>query len=146
MSEAQIKVSEIELRKIDPETLGQIWNRIQPRMQSVYETSNGRMDAASTFALIHSGQMVMWCIYDEGTDEIYGLTGATIEQYETGVKALYLHFIVGKERKKWMHLLENIEEWGREMGCSKIEFMCRKGWQRELQDYNMTHMFLEKDL
>lgn len=139
-------MSDIELVKVNPDVLGTLWKRIQPVMKSAYETSNGRLDAASTFKMIHDGTLKMWCIYDDENDIVYGLVGTSVTGYETGKKFLTIHFCVGRDRKKWMHLLETIEQYGRDKGCTGIDFWCRKGWQSELPDYKMTHVLLEKDL
>lgn len=139
-------MSNIELRKVEPDTIGQIWTRIQPMMKSAYETSNGRLSAESTFKLVLSGNIYMWILYCQEEDRIYGILGASVVEYPTDKKFLCLHFMVGVDRKKWIHLVENVEQYAKDKGCAGIEMWCRKGWQKELPDYHMSHVLLEKDL
>jgi hypothetical protein len=139
-------MSELELRKVDADTLGQVWLKVKPMMENVYERSNGRMDAATTFNLLHNGDWVLWVVYDPDIDDILAVIGANFITYATGKKFMNLEFATGRERKRWMHLLEYLEQWGIDNGCTAASMMCRKGWQSELHDYQMTHVFLEKDL
>lgn len=53
---------------------------------------------------------------------------------------------VGEGRERWQHHLAGIEDWAREIGCSGIELIARKGWVRIMSDYEFTHAMLEKDL
>jgi hypothetical protein len=52
----------------------------------------------------------------------------------------------GQNRKHWLPSLGDIEEFFRERGATACEAIARKGWQRELSDYDMPHVVLRKGL
>jgi hypothetical protein len=52
----------------------------------------------------------------------------------------------GAERTRWIALLDGIEAYAREAGCSATRIMGRKGWVRVLPAYQVKRIVLEKDL
>jgi hypothetical protein len=50
------------------------------------------------------------------------------------------------ERARWIALLDGIEAYAREAGCSATRIMGRKGWARVLPAYQVKRIVLEKDL
>ena len=47
-------------------------------------------------------------------------------------------FLAGKDMKDWKHLLNDIEDWAVQNGCTELEIQGRKGWMREMKDYEFT--------
>lgn len=52
----------------------------------------------------------------------------------------------GTGRKDWAHLMDDVAEWGRQMGCKRLEVVARPGWERVFKDMKKTHVVLEKRL
>jgi hypothetical protein len=50
------------------------------------------------------------------------------------------------ERRRWIGLLERIEDFARAEGCEAIRIIGRKGWARVLTSYQAKRIVLEKDL
>ena len=50
------------------------------------------------------------------------------------------------DRRRWIGLIEKIEEFARAEGCSATRIMGRKGWARVLTSYQTKRIVLEKDL
>lgn len=50
----------------------------------------------------------------------------------------------GSRLLEWVHLREEIEQYARREGCSRVMLIGRPGWARCLPDYQMTAVFLEK--
>jgi hypothetical protein len=48
--------------------------------------------------------------------------------------------------RRWIGLIEKIEEFARAEGCSATRIMGRKGWARVLTSYQTKRIVLEKDL
>jgi hypothetical protein len=48
--------------------------------------------------------------------------------------------------RRWIGLLERIEEFARAEGCEATRIIGRKGWARVLTSYQMKRIVLEKDL
>jgi hypothetical protein len=60
-------------------------------------------------------------------------------------KVLVIWWKAGLLHDDWRQMLEACENWGRSLGCSRIEFRGRKGWERLLPDYRTETLYL-KDL
>ncbi len=54
--------------------------------------------------------------------------------------------VTGESRNLWFHHLSTIEDFFRSMGCEQSEPIARKGWVRDLPDYQVTHVVLRKAL
>ena len=52
----------------------------------------------------------------------------------------------GKDRKDWIHLLAQIEDWAKAHGCDAMIVRGRTGWEKVMKDYKKTHIILEKKL
>jgi hypothetical protein len=52
----------------------------------------------------------------------------------------------GKEMRHWLHLIERIEQFARDEGCTATRIVGRKGWARVLKDYCARRVVLEKEL
>jgi hypothetical protein len=60
-------------------------------------------------------------------------------------KVLIIWWKAGLLHDDWRDMLLATENWGRSLGCSRIEFRGRKGWERLLPDYR-TETLYWKDL
>lgn len=136
----------VSLLMVEPDKLGKVWRLISHLMHTVYERSNGRIDEPSTCKLLATGEWVMWVILDVGTDQPLGVCAASVEEYASGEKWLSLQFCSGEQSNRWLHLIDEIEDWGRQKGCVKMGGLYRKGWAKKLQDMKWSHVWLEKDL
>ena len=56
-------------------------------------------------------------------------------------KVLVIWWKAGVLHDDWRLMLQATENWGRSMGCSRIEFRGRKGWQRLLPDYRTETLY-----
>lgn len=52
----------------------------------------------------------------------------------------------GTDRARWLPLISQIEKYAAFEGCTKIQIIGRKGWQRVLPDYDAPFVVLEKAL
>jgi hypothetical protein len=57
-------------------------------------------------------------------------------------------WLPGEGMKDWLHLLPQLEQYLKDMGCAEIRPICRLGWSRFLKtkNYKATHMMMEKVL
>lgn len=133
-----------ELVYIPPENLSAIWPLIEPMVPGIIERARGRISFETMMHEVATRKLHIWTVWD-GND-IRALVGVTIGTSPTGLKIATVEFAAGSESHTWLHLMAELEDKCREIGCHKIEMHARKGWARKLQDYKMTHVFLEKDL
>lgn len=74
---------------------------------------------------------------------------------EDGVRAIlitqvqkpvcYVELCAG-EGIKCLPFLGVVEAWAKELGCTRMEIMGRKGWERVLKDYTFKSITLKKEL
>ena len=50
------------------------------------------------------------------------------------------------DRRRWIRLLQGIEDFARAEGCSATRIIGRKGWARVLRSYQAKRIVLEKEL
>jgi hypothetical protein len=64
----------------------------------------------------------------------------------SGLRVVSIRFLSGRNRKEWIELLSILEERMVNADVQLMEVWARRGWLRELPEYKMTHVLLEKDL
>jgi hypothetical protein len=52
----------------------------------------------------------------------------------------------GSDRRRWIRLLEGLEDFARAEGCSATRIIGRQGWARVLPSYQAKRIVLEKEL
>jgi hypothetical protein len=52
----------------------------------------------------------------------------------------------GRERGRWLHFIEHIEDCARRRGCRSVELTGRNGWRRVLPGYRQKAVVLERIL
>jgi hypothetical protein len=59
-----------------------------------------------------------------------------------------VRWLTGKDMKRWLGLLPDLEQYFRDMGCVVIRPICRPGWSRMIrgEGYRITHYTMEKVL
>ena len=72
---------------------------------------------------------VLTCIYDD-------LNGKSLEITSIG----------GKHYEKWLHLLDDVVKWGKDMGCQRVILTGREGWLKVLKGkgFEKTAIVLER--
>lgn len=95
---------------------------------------------------IYQRLMTDWVLWLVWTGEVKAVLATELYFDVGGMKRCRIPFCTGSGAKQWVHLLAEIEAWARAEGCKKLDVIARKGWARQLPDYKMTHVLLEKAL
>ena len=120
------------------------WPHVKEFLEHATEPARGRMSASDIMGLVSDGLMQLWLVSD-GT-ELCAVVVTEIIKYPQ-LTVCRVAFMAGKDRKKWLHLLDDIEGWARdEQRCTRMEAFVRPGLARVLEDYSKTHLVLEKVL
>ena len=61
-------------------------------------------------------------------------------------KICRVFLVIGEDRKDWLHLLSEVEDWARTQNCEVTQAFVRPGWARDLKGYRKTRLVLEKRL
>ena len=63
-------------------------------------------------------------------------------------KVCHIYIATGRQRHKWQHLINDIEDFAKAEGCQMMELIARPGWQKVYNNYGYkrTHVVLEKKI
>ena len=120
-----------------------VWDSIKPYIEDAAARSGGKYSAMDIMMLAAGGHLTLWLIQHDS--ELVGVVGTEFASFPQ-CKAIRFIMMVGKNKKEWLHLKEEIEAFGRQNGATRSIMVCRPGWARELEDYRKTHVILEKPL
>lgn len=114
---------------------------LAPIFRGLAEKSNGRVTIGTLQRDIGQGSMRVWCVWDGVETLAWVLTS----RYEapTGIGVFRIDGIVGRQRKRWLHLMAELLDAARLEGCSLIECHARPGWKSEIPHLKHSNNFLE---
>ena len=129
---------------IPSEKAREVWPMIIRWLEPAIDRSGGLSSADALLDNIVAGNNQLWVLWDEKEDTTCAAGVTQILTYPTGIKVADIVSFGGRERKKWLHLFSEVEAWAMQQGCDRIRIITRKGWARDLKDYKMTSVVLEK--
>jgi hypothetical protein len=132
---------------IPPTNLPNVLSLVYPKIDAATAYSVGKYRGSDVVVKIAAGEMQLWAIVDEDADEIRGIAITEIAVYPQR-KILRFLCATGEEFREWIDLIDEIEQWGADMGCSGFQAECRPGWERSLKErgYRKSHVILNKEL
>lgn len=148
--DGSIQVSDSDVKTVlvgvAADDIMRVWPMILQRVQQACLRSNGRHTSDNILRALLERRMQLWVFWNHVEQEIKGFCITEILTFETGLKVVSGVICTGRDRAEWTAHRKTIEDWGREKGCSAIHIWARRGWERELPDYKLTHVILEKQL
>jgi hypothetical protein len=140
---------ECELVCVDPAHVHLVW----PLVSGLIEAAMRRGDFSSFAAVrdaVLGGDALLWLAWD-GTEIA---AAAVTELAATEWRKVCVVVACGGSTpasagagmRRWIGLLEKIEEFARAEGCAAVRIIGRAGWARVLRDYRTKRVVLEKHL
>lgn len=138
--------SSVNLYKVDPSLSGAVIAQpaVSELLFQLIALWRGKQTAQSIIDKVGSGAMQLWVLSDSQA-AIFAIVLTEIIRYPER-QCLRIVGVAGRERTLWMHHLAGIEDYARQVGCTGIELIGRKGWEKVLKDYELTGIMLERDL
>ena len=104
---------------------------------------NSLTDYETIANAVMAGDMLLWLAWD-GT-EIYA---ACVTQLGTsnGRRFCLIVAVGGRDMSRWLYLVNRLEQYAKDEGCQSIALIGRRGWERELPEYKVKRVTLEKEL
>lgn len=136
---------------IPPNNINKVWVLAEPYIKEALSYSNNHHHADHFKDLLIGGKLQLWMIWDDkakrAQDKLYGVIVSEIV-IKSLRKVCHISIATGKNRQKWQHLIEKLENFAKDQGCDLMELIARPGWQKILDKYNYkkTHVVLEKEL
>jgi hypothetical protein len=133
-----------ELLRIPPPHLKHWIVRVAPYLKKMADGSGGRFLAEDIVIAIAQEHMHLWIVL---IGPEIAAVGVTEFQKYPRAKALRFCGIVGLGWRRWVHLREGIEEWGRQNGCTLSEaLLAHSKWMRMMPGYRADHTRVVKAL
>ncbi len=139
-----VSETDFQLVYIPTENVAGIWDQVAAFMPMVVERSRGRHTLQSLLTDALSGATQLWCVWDG--QSIKAVVGTSLGETPSGMKLATVDYLSGLQLARWVHLLDEIEEWARNNGCELIEMSARKGFAKHLPDYQVVSFNFEKAL
>ena len=119
--------------------VNKIWDKCSKYLELGNDQSQEELSLDDIRELCVEREMQLWVIFDD-KDKIYGAGTTQIIEYPNKTVCRIVT-LGGIKFKKWKHTLTTIEEWARQSGCEAVEMFCRKGFKRELRDYEYKEIY-----
>lgn len=122
-----------------------MWPMIAPLLQRAVDYSDGMTTLGETLRDLLSKQKQLWVIVDDDK-KINAALVSCLQKFESGLIAARITLIGGENLKAWFSLKDEFEKWAKVEGCTEVLFHVRKGWIRELPDYQLTQYVMRKKI
>lgn len=132
----------MNLVRVTPENFAALWNEIKPLLENCCARSRGRFSADTSVQAMVECRWQFWVGIGEGSVQVFAAT--EMLRFPTGLLAGNIIMTTGKKRSEWKHLIDDLAIWFKDQGCEIQQTLARKGWARELPDFDMTHVLLER--
>jgi hypothetical protein len=127
---------------VPPKLVPQVWPHVWQMIQKAYDrTDYGNFNDAES--AVFKGDALLWIVWRE--PEVVA-TLITRVRNTNKSKVCEVCAAGGKESRVWLHMMANIEQYARDMGCNRISVTGRKGWARLLPDFREKLVIIEKEL
>ena len=129
---------------VSPSELDRWAMRVRPHMARMAKGSGGRFLTDDLFAAVAAGRMQLWVAIDGSEVACVMLTEVLTYPRMRELRCIGL---VGHQYRRWMHLLEAIEQTAKtNFGCKRISALHLPRFRHLLPDYEPTHILSEKDI
>lgn len=141
----------MELVRIPIQELDKVWSLVEKDIKSALAYSSQLTDSDFVFDTAKEGKFQLWVLWDKNQkktiDKYFGVVVTEIIKRKFG-KVCHIYIMTGRQRTKWQHLINKVEDFAKQEGCKMMELIARPGWQRVLNafDYKRTHVVLEKKI
>ncbi|WP_315831124.1 hypothetical protein [Bradyrhizobium prioriisuperbiae] len=132
----------VELICVDPRRIHEIWPHAADLIHRAVRRTNLN-HTRDIDADVLSGAGLLWLAWNGEAIEAAATT--SLIQTDTD-KVCILTACGGEDMARWLPLLRQIEDYARNEGCACVRIYGRRGWQRVLDGYDVTHVILEKEL
>ncbi len=112
---------------VDPAQAAEFWPHVAPLIEQACR--RGLHDFAGAEQSVRSGAALLWIVWDQA--EIVAALTTELHRIN-GRKLCFIATLGGKQRERWLHLIEGIESYARTEDCAAVIIMGRSGWQRTL--------------
>ena len=134
--------SSAELVCVDPKRVHEIWPYVRALLKAACQRT--RLNAFTDIeASILSGRSLLWIAWNGRAVEA---VAATILINSEAGKVCIITVCGGNDMRRWLPLIDRIEDYAKNEGCTRVRIYGRKGWLRVLNGYEQKHIIMDKEL
>jgi len=102
--------------------------------------TRGRANVDDIVRFLFTGQMQLWAIFDQETQQIHAFIITEIKQYPQSKMFVWQYGAgeIGVLEATNTLVVETIEKAAKDSGCEGMEIMGRPGWRREAKRFGFT--------
>ena len=126
---------------VSPSHVPAVWPFAKPLIEAAMRRG-GVSDFSGVERDVFSGAALLWLAWDGREIAAAAVTELTLVH---GRRLCTIVACGGHDRKRWLHLLADLENFARREGCEATRIYGRRGWVRALHDYRATRVILEKE-
>lgn len=124
---------ELQVSLVPPGEVSRVWAAVGGQLDRAVHLSNGRYLLEDVRDELEQGNAHLWIIFDPETKEIVASATTNFAHYPR-CKALYGKFLGGDRLDEWQDkFCDILDSWGRDNGCTIVEFAGRAGWSKTLK-------------
>ncbi len=141
----------MKLVNIPSSNLEDVWSLVKKDISEALSYSGNHTDAQFVYDCVKENKMQLWVVWDKDKkttlDKYYGVVVTEIVKRKL-IQSCNVFIVTGRQRQKWQHLINVLEDFAIENNCTNMELIARKGWEKIMEqfDYKKTHVVLEKQI
>lgn len=117
-----------------------VWDQVGAMLKKATDMSEGRYRLKDLKAKLIKGDFHLWIVFDDAFKIVAAIT-STFESYPQ-CRALHGQFLGGDYLADWRDTFcDTFDRWGRDNGCTMIEFTGRAGWAKALSGNGYREVF-----
>jgi hypothetical protein len=129
---------------VPPSTVRHVWPMVHKMIDRAYREIDTDTPV-DLFAKLVAERMLLWLVTDDASDLLYAFI-TELYLRRSGTKVCRLVAGAGERMNEWLFLQQQLEQYAKDEGCSKIVAEGRVGWSRALDGYSVIRHVIEKDL
>lgn len=134
----------MEVSLVPIEYIESIWPSIENYAKGAAMYTYGRFTSDDIKRGVLTNPQQLWVAFDE--NEMYGMVVTEVFTYPQ-IKALTMHFTGGRDLPKWKApMLELLQKFGKDNGCTIIESYGRPGWEKVFKNDGFKQRFVFYEL
>jgi len=129
----------MQARMLAPSLIPQAWPLVVGWVTEALTKGKADERPDEILARLLAGKQQLWLAWDGEAKCARGICVTEVFDSARG-KACNLAIIAGRDFKTWRHLTEAIKGFARTVGCVRLEFSGRKGWERLVGADGWNHL------
>lgn len=124
------------LKTVQKGDIDEVWPDVVDLLRQAIAYSDDGVTEEDLHLDLMNGDRQLWLV--ETDDKIDCVFTTQVIQHKRS-KIGQCTFVAGTEPKRWLIYIPAVAAWFKEIGCAQIEMVGRKGWEKLLAPFGITH-------